>query len=56
MKRYPDHVSFGTYFDRQKAYIIHWVRLDQYSSTEEAYKDGIKRLDTLVSKVHDVDP
>ncbi|KAK9063384.1 hypothetical protein SSX86_017254 [Deinandra increscens subsp. villosa] len=43
-----DHVE-------KKAYIIHWVRLDQYSSTEEAYKDGIKRLEKLVSKVHDVD-
>ncbi|KAI3817797.1 hypothetical protein L1987_11595 [Smallanthus sonchifolius] len=44
-----DHVQ-------KKAYIIHWVRLDQYSSTEEAYRDGIKRLENLVSKVHDVDP
>ncbi|KAI3778006.1 hypothetical protein L2E82_06954 [Cichorium intybus] len=44
-----DHVQ-------KKAYIIHWVRVDQYSSTEEAYKDGIKRLEKLVSKVHDVDP
>lgn len=44
-----DHVQ-------KKAYIIHWVRLDQYSSIEEAYKDGIKRLEIVVSKVHDVDP
>ncbi|XP_071686521.1 anthranilate synthase alpha subunit 1, chloroplastic-like [Rutidosis leptorrhynchoides] len=43
-----DHVQ-------KKAYIIHWVRLDEYSSTEEAYNDGIKRLDTLLSKVHNVD-
>ncbi|KAJ9553486.1 hypothetical protein OSB04_017531 [Centaurea solstitialis] len=42
-----DHVQ-------KKAYVIHWVRLDQYSSIEEAYKDGIKRLEILVSKVHDV--
>ncbi|PWA90158.1 anthranilate synthase [Artemisia annua] len=58
----PD-VHLGLYEDvivfdhvQKKAYIIHWVRLDQYSSIEEAYKDGIKKLDTLVSKVHDVDP
>lgn len=44
-----DHVQ-------KKAYIIHWVRIDQYSSIEEAYKDGIKRLEKLLSKVHDVDP
>ncbi|KAJ0725655.1 putative anthranilate synthase [Helianthus annuus] len=43
-----DHVQ-------KKAYIIHWVRLDQYSSTEEAYKDGVKRLEILTSKVHDCD-
>ncbi|KAI3734933.1 hypothetical protein L6452_14415 [Arctium lappa] len=43
-----DHVQ-------KKAYVIHWVRLDQYLSIEEAYKDGIKRLEILVSKVHDVD-
>ncbi|XP_076939476.1 anthranilate synthase alpha subunit 1, chloroplastic-like [Bidens hawaiensis] len=58
----PD-IHLGLYEDvivfdhvQKKAYIIHWVRLDQYSSTEEAYKDGIKRLKKLVSKVHDVDP
>ncbi|KAK1415521.1 hypothetical protein QVD17_31304 [Tagetes erecta] len=44
-----DHVQ-------KRAYIIHWVRLDQYSSTEEAYRDGIKRLEKLVSKVHDIGP
>ncbi|KVI04885.1 ADC synthase [Cynara cardunculus var. scolymus] len=43
-----DHVQ-------KKAYVIHWVRLDQYSSIEEAYEDGIKRLEILVSRVHDVD-
>ncbi|KAL4575033.1 hypothetical protein LXL04_021873 [Taraxacum kok-saghyz] len=44
-----DHVQ-------KKAYIIHWVNVDHYSSTEKAYEDGIKRLEKLVSKVHDVDP
>ncbi|KAJ0538523.1 putative anthranilate synthase [Helianthus annuus] len=58
----PD-IHLGLYEDvivfdhvQKKAYIIHWVRLDQYSSTEEAYTDGIKRLKKLVSKVHYVDP
>ncbi|KAB2073853.1 hypothetical protein ES319_A07G112900v1 [Gossypium barbadense] len=44
-----DHVE-------KKAFLIHWVRLDQYSSVDEAYNDGMKRLETLVSRVHDIDP
>ncbi|XP_075671836.1 anthranilate synthase alpha subunit 1, chloroplastic-like isoform X2 [Castanea sativa] len=44
-----DHVE-------KKTYVIHWVRIDRYSSVEKAYKDGMKRLEVLVSKVHDVDP
>nr|AAU84989.1 anthranilate synthase alpha 2 [Camptotheca acuminata] len=43
-----DHVE-------KKAYVIHWVRLDQYSSAEKAYVDGMKRLEILVSKVLDID-
>ncbi|KAA8534095.1 hypothetical protein F0562_031712 [Nyssa sinensis] len=43
-----DHVE-------KKAYVIHWVRLDQYSSVEEAYADGMKRLEILVSRVLDID-
>ncbi|KAF5783090.1 putative anthranilate synthase [Helianthus annuus] len=39
----------------KESYIIHWVRLDQYPSTEEAYKDGVKRLEILASKVRDCD-
>lgn len=39
----------------QIAYIIHWVRLDQYSSAQKVYEDGTKRLETLVSKVQDID-
>lgn len=42
-----DHVE-------KKAYVIHWVRLDRYSSAEEALNDGMKRLETLVSRVHDI--
>ncbi|XP_061375253.1 anthranilate synthase alpha subunit 2, chloroplastic-like [Gastrolobium bilobum] len=42
-----DHVE-------KKAYVIHWVRLDRYSSPEEALSDGMDRLETLVSRVHDV--
>ncbi|KAL4610216.1 hypothetical protein ACB092_08G035500 [Castanea dentata] len=44
-----DHVA-------KKAYVIHWVRLDRYSSAEEAFNDGIQKLETLVSKVHDIVP
>ena len=38
----------------QKAYVIHWVRLDRYSSAEEALSDGRNQLETLVSRVHDI--
>ncbi|KAI7726669.1 hypothetical protein M8C21_020693, partial [Ambrosia artemisiifolia] len=58
----PD-IHLGLYEDvivfdhvQKKAYIIHWVRLDQYSSTEEAYRDGIKRLKKLVSKFSFISP
>ncbi|KAH6769116.1 anthranilate synthase alpha subunit 1 [Perilla frutescens var. frutescens] len=40
----------------KKAYVIHWVRLDQYSSAKKAYEDGMRHLETLVSKVQDIDP
>ncbi|KAM1039960.1 hypothetical protein ACFX2I_029208 [Malus domestica] len=56
----PD-VHLGLYDDvivfdhvEKKAHVIHWVQLDQYSSVEEAFNDGIKRLETLVSRVHDI--
>ncbi|XP_052203215.1 anthranilate synthase alpha subunit 2, chloroplastic [Diospyros lotus] len=42
-----DHVE-------KKAYVIHWVRLDQFSSVEEAFNDGMNRLESLLSRVHDV--
>ncbi|GAU18086.1 hypothetical protein TSUD_51970 [Trifolium subterraneum] len=42
-----DHVE-------KKAYVIHWVRLDRYSSAEEALDDGMDKLETLVSRVHDI--
>lgn len=44
-----DHVD-------KKAHVIHWVRLDQFSSVEEAYNDGMNRLNSLVSRVHDIVP
>ncbi|CAH9057608.1 unnamed protein product [Cuscuta epithymum] len=44
-----DHVN-------KKAFIIHWVRLDRYSSASKAYREGMKRLDALVSKVQDINP
>ncbi|KAK9913711.1 hypothetical protein M0R45_037520 [Rubus argutus] len=43
-----DHVE-------KKVYVIHWVRLDRYASVEKAYTDGIKRLEELVTRVHDID-
>ncbi|GMN23803.1 hypothetical protein TIFTF001_000268 [Ficus carica] len=56
----PD-VHLGLYDDvivfdhvEKKAYVIHWVRVDRYSSVKEAFNDGINRLEALVSRVHDV--
>ncbi|XP_042476668.1 anthranilate synthase alpha subunit 2, chloroplastic-like [Macadamia integrifolia] len=43
-----DHVE-------KKAYVIHWVRLDRYSSVDEAYTDGMSRLELLVSRVQNND-
>ncbi|KAK6935740.1 Chorismate-utilizing enzyme, C-terminal [Dillenia turbinata] len=55
----PD-VHLGLYDDvivfdhvEKKGYVIHWVRLDQYSSTEEALRDGMEKLDALVSRLDD---
>ncbi|XP_071724265.1 anthranilate synthase alpha subunit 2, chloroplastic-like [Rutidosis leptorrhynchoides] len=57
----PD-VHLGLYEDvivfdhvEKKAFVIHWVRLDQYPSVDEAFKDGMNRLDSLLSRVHDID-
>ncbi|KAF7816333.1 anthranilate synthase alpha subunit 1, chloroplastic-like [Senna tora] len=44
-----DHVE-------KKAYVIHWVRLDRYSSAEDAYKDGVQRLEKLVARVQSSQP
>ncbi|KAG5537059.1 hypothetical protein RHGRI_024488 [Rhododendron griersonianum] len=55
----PD-VHLGLYDDvivfdhvEKKAFVIHWVQLDQFSSVEEAFNDGMNRLNTLVSRVPD---
>ncbi|XP_072960341.1 anthranilate synthase alpha subunit 2, chloroplastic-like [Typha angustifolia] len=40
-----DHVE-------KKAFVIHWVQVDRYSSIEDAYQDGRSKLDLLLSKVH----
>ncbi|KAI3983434.1 hypothetical protein MKX01_038854, partial [Papaver californicum] len=40
----------------QIVHVIHWVRVDRYSSVEEVYKDGMSRLESLAFKVHDIDP
>ncbi|XP_015578783.1 anthranilate synthase alpha subunit 2, chloroplastic isoform X2 [Ricinus communis] len=56
----PD-VHLGLYEDvmifdhlEKKAYLIHWVRLDRFSTVEEAFNDGINRLENLVSRVHNI--
>ncbi|KAH0463993.1 hypothetical protein IEQ34_006779 [Dendrobium chrysotoxum] len=40
-----DHVE-------KKAFVIHWVHIDQYSSVEDAYKDGKNKLENLLARVH----
>ncbi|KAH7836695.1 hypothetical protein Vadar_004465 [Vaccinium darrowii] len=58
----PD-VHLGLYDDvivfdhvKKSVYLIHWVRLDEFSSVEEAFNDGMNRLNNLVSRVHDIVP
>ncbi|KAJ4977734.1 hypothetical protein NE237_008514 [Protea cynaroides] len=34
-----------------KVYLIHWVQLDRYSSVDNAYIDGMRRLELLASRV-----
>ncbi|GLT31455.1 hypothetical protein SLA2020_061890 [Shorea laevis] len=41
-----DHVE-------KRVYIVHWVRLDQNSSAEQAYDEGMKHLDKLASRLQD---
>uniref|UniRef100_A0A2P2KK45 anthranilate synthase n=1 Tax=Rhizophora mucronata TaxID=61149 RepID=A0A2P2KK45_RHIMU len=41
-----DHVE-------KKAFVIHWVQLGRYSSVEEAFSDGMDRLENLVARIHD---
>ncbi|KAL9405037.1 hypothetical protein Peur_002009 [Populus x canadensis] len=56
----PD-VHLGLYDDvivfdhvEKKAYVIHWVQLDRFSSVDDAFKDGMNRLETILSRVHDI--
>ncbi|GAB2234004.1 hypothetical protein Drorol1_Dr00003239 [Drosera rotundifolia] len=56
----PD-IHLGLYDDvivfdhvEKKAYIIHWVQLDRFSSVEEAFNDGMNRLESLVARVHNI--
>ncbi|CAN0837950.1 Anthranilate synthase alpha subunit 1, chloroplastic [Linum grandiflorum] len=44
-----DHVE-------KKVYIIHWVHIERYTSVESAYIEGMKRLETLVARVQDIEP
>lgn len=39
----------------QKVYVIHWVRLDQHSSVQKAYAEGLEHLEKLVARVQDID-
>ncbi|XP_074578533.1 anthranilate synthase alpha subunit 1, chloroplastic-like [Curcuma longa] len=57
-RKLPD-IQLGLYNDvivfdhvEKKAHVIHWVRLDRYSSVEEAYQDGKNCLEVFLSKVH----
>lgn len=43
-----DHVE-------KKVYVIHWVRLDQHSSVQKAYAEGLEHLEKLVARVQDID-
>ncbi|RWR92125.1 Anthranilate synthase component I [Cinnamomum micranthum f. kanehirae] len=58
----PD-VHLGLYDDvivfdhvEKKAYAIHWVRLEKYSSVDEAYNDGMNRLEILLSRIQNIEP
>ncbi|CAI9777731.1 unnamed protein product [Fraxinus pennsylvanica] len=42
--------------DDEAALEAYEFRLDQFSSVEEAYNDGMSRLEALVSRVHDIVP
>lgn len=56
----PD-VHLGLYDDvlvfdhvEKKIHAIHWVQLDSFSSIEEALENGTNRLNSFLSKVHDI--
>lgn len=40
----------------QKAYVIHWIRLDGSLTYEKAYSNGMQHLENLVAKLHDIEP
>ncbi|GMH07371.1 hypothetical protein Nepgr_009211 [Nepenthes gracilis] len=56
----PD-VHLGLYDDvivfdnvEKKACVIHWVQLDRFSSVDDAFNDGMNRLESLLSRVQDI--
>ncbi|KAI4339165.1 hypothetical protein MLD38_024134 [Melastoma candidum] len=58
----PD-IHLGLYNDvivfdhvQKKAHVIHWVCLNQESPVEDAYRDGVEKLDLLVSTLQDPNP
>ncbi|VFQ70974.1 unnamed protein product [Cuscuta campestris] len=51
---YDDIIVFDSV--EKTAHVIHWVQLDRFSSVEEAFNDGMNRLESLMSRVHDIVP
>ncbi|XP_078165289.1 anthranilate synthase alpha subunit 1, chloroplastic-like isoform X2 [Carex rostrata] len=59
-RKLPD-MHLGLYTDvivfdhvEKKVHVIHWVRLNRFYSVKAAYHDGISRLATLLSRVHNL--
>ncbi|KAH0747962.1 hypothetical protein KY290_027194 [Solanum tuberosum] len=53
LRLYEDVIVFDHV--EKKAHVIHWVRLDQYSSLHEAYLDWKKHLEILKSRVQGIE-
>ncbi|KAG5629814.1 hypothetical protein H5410_001531 [Solanum commersonii] len=52
----PKLMSPHNFLFLEKAHVIHWVQLDQYSSLPETYLDGKKHLEILMSRVQGINP
>ncbi|CAH9074716.1 unnamed protein product [Cuscuta europaea] len=51
---YDDIIVFDSV--EKTAHVIHWVQMDRFSSVEEAFNNGMNRLESLMSRVHDIVP